>query len=619
MSEFDNGQSPFETEAERVARERKEKVAGFRLNIDPEEMVSSPSYTPKRKAPPLRREEEPAIHTVPSAFRHTPTSVEDNEEKPVQKSPDAVNAIAAAVAAKLDEEGDIAAWNRPVQPEEKPAQPEEKPQDDGSWSLPENPKDEAPLNTVSEPSDSDSLSWAYPTKPEDDAVLDTPKEATSESPLSEKIEETPAETENPFLVAEEAPQPSPEIDTPVYVVPIDDDAPVRILDEEEETPVDPNAPVHILDEEEPYVGKEEKHISCMGVIFYLMCVLAVSCVLAFIGVTSGLDMLGLNKSDDLIDITIPEGADSKEVAAILHEKDIVNRPLIFRLFSKVTHADGHYYPGEYTIAANSGYQSIISQLQTEGERETVTITIPEGYNVKDIAKLLDENGVCEESKFLSELEEGDFSAFSFVSEIPEVGEGTKHPYRIYRFEGYLFPDTYTFYKDCSPHSAIEKFFENFESRVDTKMMSTIKANDMELDGVIILASILQMEADNRLDMERMACVFHNRLNDPANFPQLQSDVTTEYVENFIPDADENNLNYQAYSTYNCEGLPTGPICNPGLAALNAVINPSEESDIVNCCYFATDTSVDPTVTYYSETFDEHMAICRKYGIGVHGE
>lgn len=140
-----------------------------------------------------------------------------------------------------------------------------------------------------------------------------------------------------------------------------------------------------------------------------------------------------------------------------------------------------------------------------------------------------------------------------------------------------------------------------------------------MDEAVTLASVVQLEADNTVDMAKIARVFHNRLENEAEFPHLQSDVTTEYVENFQPGAGKENASFKAYSTYICEGLPTGPISNPGLAALRAVAFPNDDSDIVDCYYFAADTSVDPTVTYYSETFEEHMAICRRYDIGVHAD
>ncbi len=556
MSEFDNGQNPVESEAERVAEERREKVAGFRLNISPDDMDAPLDIVPKRKAPPMRpsvdTEEEPAIHTVPSTVNGVAAEKEAVPEERAPAPAAAVSAIAAAVAAKIGEEGDIGEWTKPEEPapteEEAVEEPIEEP-------VADEPADEQPSEAVSEP--------------------------------------------------EEAPEEDP-------------NAPVRILDEEDDYE-DPNAPVRILDEEDEYEEPGSRKKSCMGKLFYLVCVLAVSCVLAFIAVTGALDMLGLNKSEREVDVEIPRGATTKQVADVLHENGLVSKPFIFRVFSKLSHADGQYQSGVFTVASNAGYQGIIAILQQQGERDSVDVTIPEGYNVLEIAKLLEESEVCGAQEFLTELEEGDYSDYDFIASAPAVGAGTDYPYRIYRLEGYLFPDTYTFYKACSPEAVLEKFFDNFETRVDTKLKTGIKAMGLSLDEAVTLASVIQMEADNTDDMSKIARVFHNRLGDPAEFPHLQSDVTTEYVEHFQPGAGKENENFKAYSTYICEGLPTGPICNPGLAALRAVAYPNDDDDIINCYYFATDTSVDPTITYYSETFDEHMAICYKYDIGVYAD
>ncbi len=574
MSEFDNEQHPFEEEAERAARERKEKVAGFRLNIDPD-LMDAPvnDMPPKLTPPPARRPKktESAIHTVPSSVnRNTTAPSWENEEKPAAKSTEEVHAIAAAIAAKMEEENDIGTWER---------------------------------STENEPEDSLDETFTDSSDESEESLGELSEDSSNES--SEDLSEESAPDESVETVTDEPEQPA-----------VDPNAPVRILDEEDEIEddfFDPNAPVHIDEEEE----EPRKRLSLTGVIFYLACVLAVSCVLAFIAVLGALDMVGLNKSEREVDVSIPRGATTKQVAEVLHDNGLVSHPLLFRLFSKFTHADGQYQSGVFTLASNAGYQGIITDLQSIGERDTVDVTIPEMYNVLEIAQLLEESEVCTAQEFLTELEEGDYSDYDFIAAIPDVGAGTDHPYRIYRLEGYLFPDTYTFYKQCSPEAVIVKFFDNFDTRVDTKLKTGIKAMGMTLDEAVTLASIVQREADNTVDMAKIARVFHNRLADSANFPHLQSDVTTEYVENFQPGAGEDNPSFRAYSTYICDGLPTGPICNPGLAALRAVAYPNDDADIVNCYYFATDTSVDPTVTYYSETFDEHMAICYQHDIGVH--
>lgn len=395
--------------------------------------------------------------------------------------------------------------------------------------------------------------------------------------------------------------------------------------EENNQESDPNAPVRLLDEEEEIakpkkkVGKKEKNLtSCMGGLLYIVSILAVSCVLACIIIISVLDMLAINKSSEQVDVTIPQGASTKQIATILHENDLISHPFIFRVFSKFTHSDGSYQSGVFTLAPKDGYQGIIRSLQSMGERATVDVTVPEGLNVLQIGNLLEENGVCTSADFLKALKEGDFSDYDFVKNIPEIGSGTDHPYRIYRLEGYLFPDTYTFYQECSAETVICKFFDNFETKLDTSLKAAFKAAGLSVDEAVTLASIVQHEADNATDMTKVSRVFHNRLNDLSEYPYLQSDVTTEYAGHFIQNVSQDNETFKAYSTYDCVGLPTGPICNPGISALDAVANPCKDSDVINCYYFATDLSVEPTVTYYSETYSEHVYICTKYGIGVHG-
>ena len=370
------------------------------------------------------------------------------------------------------------------------------------------------------------------------------------------------------------------------------DPPVRITDEED-IPDEP---------EEPHPhrrkkgGKYSQMRGCLRKLVYLIAVLAVSSVLAYFAVAGFIDMLGFNKSAFKVDVTVPAGASTKQVADILYENDLISQPLIFRLFAKVTHADGTFQEGVFTLAANQGYQGLIASLQTV-EREEVSVTFREGLTVREVANLLEENDVCSAEDFLLELEEGDFSDYDFVAGIPKTGTGSDHPYRIYRLEGYLFPDTYTFYTNSSPHTAVCKFLDGFEMRVDTKLRTAIKAAGMSLDDASILASILEQEADNSEDMVKVARVFLNRLSEPDEFPHLQSDATAEYVTGIYHTLDKSSPITQAYNTYVCTGLPTGPICNPGLMTLRSVVYPSEDPDIVNCYYFATDTSVDPSVTY----------------------
>lgn len=129
-----------------------------------------------------------------------------------------------------------------------------------------------------------------------------------------------------------------------------------------------------------------------------------------------------------------------------------------------------------------------------------------------------------------------------------------------------------------------------------------------------MASILEGEANNPTDMARVARVLYNRLAS-TDYPRLECDSTQEYIRSIIQVEGGNEVINKAYDTYQRKGLPAGPINNPGMNAIRAALNPSEEAEIVNCYFFATDLKTG--ITYYTKTLKEHEAICKKYGIGMY--
>ena len=289
-----------------------------------------------------------------------------------------------------------------------------------------------------------------------------------------------------------------------------------------------------------------------------------------------------------------------------------NRILLLK--SKLTKADGTYQPGTFYLTANMGYSELIRNLQEAQLRETVTVTIPEGSTVENVARLLSENGVCKYDDFYTALLNGNFEeGHEFLKEVPKrTDKGYED--RIYWLEGYLFPDTYEFYVDISAEDAIDKLLSAFDSKLDTSLQTAIKASGKTLDEVITLASIVQGESADTANMPKVARVILNRLDDYAEFPYLQCDSTGDYIDKLSSEQVNVDTKDSAYNTYTHMGLPPGPINNPSLAAIKAVVNPSKDKRIMKCYYFANDKNRN---TYYSETYEEHMAICQKYGIGIH--
>lgn len=239
--------------------------------------------------------------------------------------------------------------------------------------------------------------------------------------------------------------------------------------------------------------------------------------------------------------------------------------------------------------------------------ETVTVTIPEGFTVEAIAALLDENGVCSSAAFYEAVTTVDWNEYDFLAELTSDDRAG----RAYLLEGYLFPDTYEFYKDSDAQTVVRAMLDNFATRVDGDIRADIRASGMTLNEVLILASIAQMEAGKESDMPRVTRVLYNRLENASEFPYLQMDSTEDYVLS----QDHLQVEMTDYNTYEREGLPVGAICNPGLAAINAAMNPSQEPDIINCFYFASIVSTGETAFF--ETFYEHESWCIEHGVGMY--
>lgn len=141
----------------------------------------------------------------------------------------------------------------------------------------------------------------------------------------------------------------------------------------------------------------------------------------------------------------------------------------------------------------------------------------------------------------------------------------------------------------------------------------MQAKGLKLDDVVIMASIAQKEAASEAEMPKVTRVLYNRLN--SDYTRLECDSTAGYVADLLPTVAGQQIVSTAYDTYKRSGLPAGAICNPGEAALLAAINPSEDTYIATCYFFANDTAGN---TYYSQTYAQHTAACRKHKIGIYG-
>ena len=158
--------------------------------------------------------------------------------------------------------------------------------------------------------------------------------------------------------------------------------------------------------------------------------------------------------------------------------------------------------------------------------------------------------------------------------------------RYRKFEGYLFPAQYNFYVGEAPSSVVKKFFDAFQENVMTdENVARAKELGLTMDEVLTIASIIQREAANNEQMYIVSSIIHNRLNSNS-FPHLGCEaVDIYYQREILPNSSTARANelFQGYSAYGTEGLPNGPICSPGLAAIDAALNP-EKSDYYFFCH-----------------------------------
>ncbi len=342
--------------------------------------------------------------------------------------------------------------------------------------------------------------------------------------------------------------------------------------------------------------KKRGHGHIIFGLFFSVIVISVSILAAAVILKCAKEFLGIGKSDIEIVIDIPMNSSTLDIAEQLYNEGIIADTSLFRLYSKLKGADGTFIAGTHKISPKMDYETLIETLQEEAEnqRETADVVFPEGITLIEAAARLEEKGVCNAEEFIDAFNSSEFG-FDFEGNVKISAM------KFYKMEGYLFPDTYQFYLEEDPRIVAKKIYKNFEARITPDLYGRMEDLGMELEEVLTLASIVQAEAANTRDMKKVASVFYNRLNNPNEYPLLQSDPTTNYVEEVIipySEVQTEKINI-AYDTYKGAGLTPGPICNPGLDAINAVLYP-EETD-----YFYFCSNLETGEFFYAVTLEEH--------------
>ena len=247
-----------------------------------------------------------------------------------------------------------------------------------------------------------------------------------------------------------------------------------------------------------------------------------------------------------------------------------------------------------------------SETTTEAD-PVVRVMFPEGYTAVEIAEKLEASGVCPAADFMEAVKD-----VAAVKESYGFLAGTDFSKRAYALEGYVFPDTYDFYRGESAKSALSRFLKNMNAKLTDERKARAKELGYTMDEIITLASIVQEECGDPKEMANVSSVLHNRLESP-DYGMLQCDVTIHYVNDRITDSpylSGDTSQYAAlYNTYKVRGLPEGAICCPGIDAIDAALYPAESNNF----FFVTDEDMN---YYYAETYAKHLENCRMCGIDV---
>ncbi len=272
-------------------------------------------------------------------------------------------------------------------------------------------------------------------------------------------------------------------------------------------------------------------------------------------------------SESKVKFEVKSGDDLNKVVESLNNQGLIKNKKIVDSYIKKNNVSTKASAGKYSISNNVSLDKLIHYINKGILDDTpVRVTIPEGYDIEAIAKAFDSKGIISKEEFLKSCRE---------YKLPDYI--TADSKRKYALEGYLFPDTYEFYKGASGKAIIDEMTARFISVInDIKAKTGISISNEELDKYIIMASIVEKEVKTQDERGKAASVFYNRLGKGI---KLESCATVLYALGVHKDKlSYNDLKVNSpYNTYLHGGLPEGPICNPGRACIEAAISPAKTS------------------------------------------
>jgi len=297
--------------------------------------------------------------------------------------------------------------------------------------------------------------------------------------------------------------------------------------------------------------------------------------------------------------TVEPGESVGQIAARLQREGLIRDAELFRLYLRYTRLDSGVEAGQFTLKKTMTIPQIAQALQS-GRRDELTLTIPEGRRLEEVAALVAQQTPISATTFLSLTRDAQAWAaqYPLLSELPAGAS----------LEGYLFPDTYRLPLDATASDVVARMLSNFDHRITRKLRDDLASQKRTLFQAVTLASIVEREAVVEKERPIIASVYLNRLTSDM---ALDADPTVQYgmasakgQAPWWPQLTQEDYRSvkSPYNTYLNPGLPPGPIANPGLSSLEAAIDPAQ----TDFYFFRASCSRDGT-HLFSKTLEEHAA------------
>ena len=333
------------------------------------------------------------------------------------------------------------------------------------------------------------------------------------------------------------------------------------------------------------------------------------------------DVLAFGRESKQVTVTITTNDTIDDIATKLHEAELIRYPQVFKLYAKLAVDEGDILPGTFQLDTIYDYHALVVQMGPRSSTRSVVedLLIPEGLNCRQIFELLEQKNICTVRELEEYAANGEFSEFWFL-------EGVERGDR-YCLEGFLFPDTYDFYEHSTPREALGKMLLGFQARVDQEATMTalatlnerlsgmmrakgcgeehIAEHQLSLRDLLTVASLIEEETASSKESPLIASVIFNRLTEDQVYERyLNIDAAIIYATG---DADNIDTSIDhPYNTYKYAGLTPGPISNPGLDSINAVLN-FEDSEYY---YYVLNPETD--MHQFSKTLAEHEQWVEKF-------